>query len=123
MIPLQIPRTPNVFGFTSGFGGSVTQLTDKSTAVTIDKLCGQIVTHNASLAAGAEVSFTVNNAFVEAGDIPVIAIASGATTDTYVHSVQAVAAGSFQILLSNVSTTNRATAITFNFAIIKGAAA
>ena len=43
---------------------SVTQLTNKSTPVTIDRHCGTITTHNASLGANTSVEFTVNNNLV-----------------------------------------------------------
>ena len=47
-------------GYGPGAGGSVTQLTSKSTAVTLNAMCGQIATHNAALAAGATVQFSFN---------------------------------------------------------------
>lgn len=109
-------------GYRAGAGGTVTQGTSKSTAVTIDKLAGQITTHNASLAGAAEVAFTVNNALVEAGDVPVLAIASGGFggTGTYQANVTAVAAGSFQITLANVGAT-AGEVVAINFVILKGA--
>ena len=42
-------------GYTSGLGGAVTQATSKSTGVTLNKPCGTITMHDASLAAAAEV--------------------------------------------------------------------
>jgi hypothetical protein len=56
-------------GYASGTGGTVTQLTSKSTAVALNKLCGQITMHNAALAAGARVSFVVTNSTVGASDV------------------------------------------------------
>lgn len=49
------------FGYGAGAGGSVTQATSKTTAVTLNKPSGLITMHNASLAAGASVQFSLNN--------------------------------------------------------------
>lgn len=107
-------------GYATGSGGTVTQLTSKSTGVTLNKACGQITTHNAALAAGAEVTFTVTNSTVAATDIPVVAISSGGTAGSYGVWATAVAAGSFAITLSNLSAGSLSQAIVINFAVIKG---
>jgi len=109
-------------GYPEGLGGAVTQGTSKATGVTLNKPAGEITTHDASLAGGAEVSFVVTNSFVGINDVPVVAIQSGASTGTYVASVSAVAAGSFTITLSNLGTT-AGEALLLNYAIIKGAEA
>ena len=46
----------------------VTQGTDKATGVTLDKVCGQVTTHNATLNAGVEVTFRVTNVPPRRGD-------------------------------------------------------
>jgi hypothetical protein len=110
-------------GYTTGSPSiavsSVTQLTSKSTGVTINAAAGQIVTNNAALAAGAEVAFVVTNSAVSAYDIPVIALASGAATaGTYLLSVATVANGSFTVVISNASAGSLSEALTLNFGII-----
>ena len=110
-------------GYTTGAGGAVTQLTSKSTGVTLNKLCGAITMHNAALAAAAEVSFTVTNNTVAAEDVPVIAIKSGAVAGTYLIDVTAVADGSFRITISNVSTGSLSQSLILNFAVIKAVSA
>lgn len=102
-------------------GGAVTQATDKSTGVTLNQPCGQITTDDASLAGGAEVSFTVTNDKVAATDVVAVSLQSGASTGTYIVSVSAVAAGSFDVTLSNVGTT-AGEALVLNYAVIKAAA-
>ena len=98
---------------------TVTQLTDKSTAVTANGRTGQITTTADSIAAGRSQGFTVNNtAITAATDVVVVNIASGATANNYQISVTAVAPGSFRINLSNVSNTAVAEALVINFAII-----
>jgi hypothetical protein len=100
-------------------GGTVTQGTSKSTAVTCDTMCGQITTHNASLAASTSVGFTVNCAAVDADDSVILSIASGATAASYLVGVDAVAAGSFKVHLRNVSAGSLGEAIVVNYSIVK----
>ena len=102
-------------------GGAVTQGTSKATGVTLNNACGQITTHDASLAGGAEVSFTVTNSEVAATDVVIISLQSGASTGTYIVSISAVAAGSFNVTLSNVGST-AGEALVLNYAVIKSAA-
>ena len=109
-------------GYPEGTGGAVVQETSKATGVTLNKPAGEITTHDASLAGGAEVNFVVTNSFVGLNDVPVVCVRSGATTGTYVASVSAVAAGSFTVTLSNLGTT-AGEALVLNYAIIKGAEA
>ena len=106
-------------GSSSTAPSSVTQITSKSTGVTINASVGQIVTINSALAAGVEVAFVVTNSAISAYDVPVVAIASGAATaGTYLLSVAAVAAGSFTIVITNASTGSLSEALTINFATI-----
>jgi hypothetical protein len=102
-------------------GAAVTQATSRSTGVTINAPAGAITMNAASLAAGAEATFTVTNSFVTARSVPVIALASGQTASTSVVNVTAVAAGSFDITVTNL---NAATADTgagvINFIVFGG---
>lgn len=107
-------------GYTTGAGGTVTQLTSKATAVTLDTVTGTITTHNAALAAAAEVSFVVNNSTVAATDVVIVNLASGGTANTYTVGIHAVAAGSFTVMLGNVSAASQSQALVLNFAVIKG---
>lgn len=100
-------------------GGSVTQATSKSTGVTLNRPSGLITMHNAALAAGAEVGFTVTNSVVDADDIVVICIGSGATAASYTVTVDAVAAGSFKVNVGNTSAGSLGEAIVLHFAVIK----
>ena len=80
-----------------------------------------ITTDATSLAAGAEVTFTVTNSFVTATSVPVIAMVSGATADTSVPIVSAVANGSFNIRLTNLAAATADTgAMVINFIIFNG---
>lgn len=102
-------------------GGTVTQGTNKATGVTLSTHSGQITTDNAALAAAAEATFTVTNTLVAAVDVVVVNVASGGTSGEYLAHCSAVAAGSFDITLANMSAASASDAVVINFAIIKGA--
>ena len=108
-------------GYRNAASATVTQLTSKSTAVTINAQAGVITTDNAQINLASEVSFTVNNTSVGATDCIVVSISSGATnTDDHSVYIGAVADGSFVIGLANHSTSNRSDTLVINFAIIGG---
>lgn len=106
-------------------GGTVTQATNRTTAVTLNTLCGAITTSTASLAAEAAAAFTVNNTLVAVTDTVVVSQRSGSNggdTDVYVSTV---ANGSFQITVANNNAsggTAETGAIIINFAVIKSVA-
>jgi hypothetical protein len=103
-------------------GGAVTQQTNRATGVTINALTGVITTHNASLAAEASAVFVVTNSQVRVGDVPVLAIRSGAVALNTDVVVAAVASGSFSIKVINnnvAAGTAETGAILINFIILK----
>lgn len=116
-------------GYGTGAGGTVTQLTNRSTGVTLSKMSGTITTDTTSLAAGASAEFTVTNTLVAIGDVIVVsqrsgsAVAAGVAGTTIVEVV-GVAAGSFILSVNNNSSTTAETgAIIINFAVIKAVTA
>lgn len=104
-------------GYSTGAGGTVTQLTSRITGVTINKICGAITLFAAAPAVGTWVSFTVINSAVVATDLPKVAVKSG--TNTYIAHVTAVAAGSFQISITSIAGTSSDSPV-INFAVMKG---
>ncbi len=111
-------------GYTDGAGAVVTQATNRTTAVTINALCGTITTNSTSLAAEAAASFTVNNPAVGANDVVVVCQRGGAVGVMTDVVVIAVAAGSFTLAVMNgnvASGTAETGAIRIGFAVIKGA--
>jgi hypothetical protein len=105
-------------GYSSG-GGAVTQLTSKSTGVTLHALCGRVTTFNTALAAAAEASFVVTNNQVAATDVVIVNLQSGGTPGNHLVSVSAVANGSFTVSISNLHTASLSIALVINFAVIK----
>ena len=102
-------------GYGSGSGGNVAQSTSKSTAVTLNKACGLIVTENTALAAGASVSFTLNNNNIGVYDMVVVSVNSSSYTAT-----AGVGSGAAYIRLTNITGGSLSENVYINFAIFKG---
>jgi hypothetical protein len=109
-------------GYKAGSGGTVTQGTDKGTAVTLNKISGEIVMNAAALADDASVAFTLTNSTIAATDVVIVNVASVGTAGAYQVTVGAVAAGSCSISVLNVSGGSLSQAIKLNFAVIKAVA-
>ncbi len=78
-------------------GGTVTQATNKATAVTLNAESGQITMNGAELAGAAEVTFQVNNDKIAATDVVVVNHSSAGTAGSYLVQANSIAAGSFKI--------------------------
>lgn len=106
-------------GYTTDAQGTVTQLTDKSTAVTLNKSAGRITMNNASLTTATNATFTLNNSFISANDTVVLTISGGqATPGSYNVFANALTAGSVSISLRNISGGTLSEAVVINFALI-----
>jgi uncharacterized protein YcsI (UPF0317 family) len=73
----------------------------------------------ASLGAVSTVSFTLTNSAIEANDLIIVNIKSGATVNSYDTHVESVAAGSCVISLRNHTAGALAQAVVLSFAVIK----
>jgi len=106
-------------GYTAAAQGTVTQLTSKSTAVTLNTSAGRITMNNASLATSTNATFTLNNSTISANDAIILTISGGQTTPgSYNVFANSLAAGSVSITLRNISGGSLSEAIVINFAII-----
>lgn len=106
-------------GYSAAAQGSVTQQTNKSTAVTLNKSAGRITMNNASLATATNATFTLNNNLISANDSIVLTISGGqATAGSYNVFANSLAAGSVSITLRNISGGSLSEAVVINFAII-----
>jgi hypothetical protein len=97
---------------------TVTQITTRSTGVTLNTTCGQITTDTTSLAAAAEAVMVVTNDKVKAKDVVVVAIASGGVGGVPMAGVTAVADGSFTITYTNTGGVAETGALVINFIIL-----
>lgn len=127
----QIPAAPNLdyfmskvgplfsasgVGYSSGNGGAVTQITSRTTGVTLNNLTGQITMFSAAGSATA-ATFTVTDSQVALHDT--IVLNTQAATNLYELFVTAVAAGSFNVTFLTTGGTSTDAPI-INFAVIKG---
>jgi len=112
-------------GYSTAAQGTVTQLTDKSTGVTLNKSAGRITMNNAALAGSAAVSFVLTNSLISANDTMIVCVSSnttGSAAGAYTTYVSYLAAGSALITLRNLTaSTSYSEAVVINYAIIHGA--
>jgi len=110
---------PAGLGYGTGSGGTVTQATSKSTAVTLNKPTGQITMNAAALGATTSVFFDVNDSLVAATDNVLLTLSNFSALNYTIKCF--VAAGKFTVILKNETAGSLSEAVVFNFAIIKGA--
>ena len=106
-------------GYATGAGGTVTQITSRTTGVTINKITGTITLVSA---AGSVVwqSFTVTNSAVAGSDTVICNQVSG--TDLNMIHVTAIAAGSFRISFATTAGVTVEQPV-FRFTVIKSVSA
>jgi hypothetical protein len=107
-------------GYRTGAGGTVTQLTSKSTAVTLNTVTGEITMNSAQLSGDSTVSFTLNNSAIGNTDVIILNQVGGGNIGLYAFN-GACNTGSAQISVHNMTNTNRSDAIVLRFAVIKAA--
>jgi hypothetical protein len=107
-------------GYGTGSGGTVTQATSKSTAVTLNKPTGQITMNAAALLGATAVVFRLNDSLIASVDT-VIYAASG--NGNYEITTHAIFAGAVDIRVTNATVGSLSEALVINFSIIKGATA
>lgn len=110
-------------GYTTGAGGTVTQLVDKATSVTLNEVTGVITTANVALAAGAIVSFTFNNSTVAATDLIVHSHHATGTIGAYTLNIRATGAGTASVTIRNNTAGSLTEAIQIKYAVIKSVTA
>ena len=119
IIGAQFVLADEQIGYTAAAQGTVTQLTDKSTAVTLNKPAGRITMNNASLNTATNATFTLNNSFISANDTVILTISGGqATAGSYNVFANSLGTGTVSITLRNISGGTLSEAIVINFAII-----
>jgi hypothetical protein len=107
-------------GYRTGAGGIVTQLTSKTTPVTLDTVTGEITTHNSTIAGDAAVTFVLNNTAIANTDVMIINQVSATNIGDYVFC-PVCNTGNAAITIKNLSNQNRSDAIVLRYAVIRGA--
>jgi len=108
-------------GYAAAAQGAVTQATDKSTGVTLNKSAGRITMNGAALAANTAVSFTLTNSLISANDTIIVCISGGGTAAAYTTYISSLATGSAVITLRNLTGGSLSEAVIINFCVIHGA--
>lgn len=108
-------------GYSAAAQGTVTQATDKSTGVTLNKSAGRITMNAASLAANTAVSFTLTNSTISTNDAIIVNVSGGATAAAYTTYISSMTTGSAVVTLRNLTGGALAEAVVLNFAVIHGA--
>ena len=112
-------------GYSASAQGTVTQLTDKGTGVTLNKSAGRITMNGAALAGSTAVSFILTNNLISINDTIVVCVSSnttGSAAGAYTTYVSYLAAGSALNTLRNLTaSTSYSEAVIINFSIIHGA--
>lgn len=103
-----------------GAGGAVTQATDKTTGVTLNKVSGAVTMNAANLAAATIVSHVLTSDRIEAGDQLVLNHQSGGTIGSYTLNARC-AAGTATIDLRNNTAGGLAEAVVYRFTVLKSA--
>jgi hypothetical protein len=107
-------------GYRAGAGGAVTQLTNKSTEVTLNTITGEITMSNATLGGDTTVSFTLNNSAIANTDVIILNQVSDANIGFYSFNGKCNA-GNAVISVHNMTNNNRSDAIVIRYAVIKAA--
>jgi len=110
------------FGYALG-GGSVTQSTDKTTAVALNKSSGVITTLSSALSSGAIARFPLSNSFLLSTDILLVQRKSGGTGSAYRIWTDYCIDYEAGICIQNITTGSLSEAVVISFAIINGAGA
>lgn len=107
-------------GYAAGAGGTVTQLTSKSTGVTLNTVTGEITMNAAALAANTAVSFTLTNSAIAVSDYVMCQPVSGGTAGAYDCDATA-AAGSATVVVTNRTAGSLSEAVVIKFVVFKAA--
>tara|TARA_R110000822_G_scaffold295242_1_gene417416 strand:+ start:391 stop:795 length:405 start_codon:yes stop_codon:yes gene_type:complete len=108
-------------GYSAAAQGAVTQLTSKSTGVTLNKSAGRITMSGVELAANTAVSFTLTNSLISANDAIIVNVSGGGTAAAYTTYISSMTTGSAVIALRNLTASALSEAVIINFATIHGA--
>jgi hypothetical protein len=112
-------RASGSLGYTASTYGTVTQATNKSTAVTLNTVTGRITMDDASLPQNSAVTFTLNNSELSGNDVLIVNIAGGGTPGSYNLEICCNQVGSALLKLRNMTNGSLAEPVEILFAIIK----
>jgi len=104
-------------GYTTGAGGQVTQITSRTTPVTLNRACGAITLVSA---AGTTAWQTFNVSCLVCASTDTVRVCQASGTDKYMIFVTRVTAGGFDVTFATTGGTTVEQPV-FNFSVLKGA--
>jgi hypothetical protein len=104
-------------GYRPGFGGTITQGTDKSTSVTLNKICGEITMNAALLAANTTVTFPFVNSKIGAEAHLLVTHVSGGTLGAYGVGGIVTSAGNATLHVRNLTSGSLSEAIVLKYTV------
>lgn len=116
-----VTSSTGAVGYGAGSGGTVTQLTSKSTSVTLNKPSGQIITSSSALGAGVTTAFILNNTLLTGNDNIKVIVGGTEAAGAYQADCTYCVNGVANITIKNLDSISRTDAVAINFTIIKGA--
>ena len=108
-------------GYATGSGGVVTQLTSRTTGVTLSKLTGRITLFTTTLAAVTSQTFVLTNTFISATDVVLINHVSGGTLGLYNFAVVPSNGSASITIRNNSASTSASEAPVLQFVVVKAA--
>ena len=112
-------RTELPFGYYGEGTSSVTQLTAKTSAVTLNAPSGEIDLASSSISANSTVSFTLNNTYIDYGDVLVLNHLDGGSVGSYVLNAKCGFNNSATIYITNITSAALSEDFAIVYAIIK----
>ncbi|GAD20972.1 hypothetical protein [Acidovorax sp. MR-S7] len=110
--------TAGPLGYGPGAGGSVTQATNKTTGVTLNKSSGRITMNNSALSAGTETGFALTNSFIT-GNSTISVTPYGANGNNYRVRTN-VAPGVCSVFVKNETENTLSDALILQFNVLQG---
>lgn len=115
-----VTSSGGLIGYT--VGGAVTQLTSKSTGVTLNALSGEITMDDISLNGNTSVSFVLTNSYISSNDHVIVTHSQIPNGGAYLVTAWA-GTGQATIWVRNVTSTTLGQAIVLKFTVLKSATA
>lgn len=108
-------------GYGTGAGGTVTQLTSKSTAITLNKPTGTITMNNSAIPAGSTSVFNFNCAILTVFDTIKFQIVSGYSTyESYTIDSSMTNGNTVRVVVKNNTSESLSEQLVLNYIVIKG---
>lgn len=115
-----IMRLADAFGYDTGSGGTVNQMTNKSNSVVLNKPSGVIKLAGDSIESGGTRGFVLYNSTITANSLVLVGVSGGAGASYSVRATN-TSSGSVSIYIKNESSGSLAESVNIKFAVFESA--